>query len=926
MRWSIVIISCLLALVVSPIVPSARAIADPLDQTTSTAEMLSLVNEPWGKHHPSLHTDFIMNSAFQPGRSSIYGTFYYPWYKNLEVDGDWSHWQSNNHSPPSNWFSNFLPLPPGTLNPVTGTVHPSNGLYSSNDKNIFYWQITKMAQARMEFAISSWWGRSVSPASDLPGQYALEGKSDFSFRQIITEWMNLADNPYPNLRWAIYYEREGYENPSPAEIASDLTYVYENYALQPAFLRRDGRPVVFIYADADDDCHAVNRWMEARDQAGIDFYLVMKLFPGYELCRMQPDSWHQYAPAVRLGHFPPYSSFLSPGFWKKGEPARLSRNLEEFDAAAAEMVAADTEWKLVQTWNEWGEGSSIEPGIQVQSLTTGTVEIAPESPPFEDHYIRVLANRLPPLEAGTGATAQTKQSMTTTAKMTESVPAQADSFVFGAGGDIGANARSDATLRAIPTVNPAFFLALGDMDYDEISPDTAWCGYVKDRVGGNLPFEIVTGNHEEGSATSPASDGYIGNHASCLPDYFNSSPVIPGMPAYPANYYFDYPQTNPFMRVIMISANLTYDGFRYNFNTSEQTNYNALAATIDAARQADLWIVVGLHKVCLSTGNKSCEIGADLLNLLIDKKVDLVLQGHEHNYQRSKQIALGSSCPRVVPGSYDPDCIVDDGSDNTYTRGAGTIFLINGNMGRCCYNVRSNDSEAGYFAVLVGSTSVDTNGFVAYSVSPTRIDAQVINSVGTWGDNFSIVREGPPRLPPKLVGPNGPITTNPPTFVWNAVPEAVAYELQYDTVEPPNFSVNTGTLRHTPPFPLFMEPYFWRVRARFADGEYSDWSPTLNFIIESAAGAAPQLHYHTTASPVLTWNRITWATEYEVQVSIEETFTPPLSFTAVVPANTLGLPTQPLENGSYYWRIRAKRGDGTWGPWSEIGRFIVDVP
>ena len=180
--------------------------------------------------------------------------------------------------------------------------------------------------------------------------------------------------------------------------------------------------------------------------------------------------------------------------------------------------------------------------------------------------------------------------------------------------------------------------------------DAAWCDYVKARVGSTFPFEIVTGNHEEGSASSPGPNGYVGNHAACLPDYFAAQPVIPGSPAYPANYYFDYPQNNPIMRVIMISANLKYDGVQYNFNRSEQINYNALAARIDEAKQVGMWVVVGTHKDCLTVGDKSCEIGADLMNLLIEKKVDLVLEGHDHNYQRSKQIALGTSCASVAPG------------------------------------------------------------------------------------------------------------------------------------------------------------------------------------------------------------------------------------------------------------------------------------
>ena len=196
------------------------------------------------------------------------------------------------------------------------------------------------------------------------------------------------------------------------------------------------------------------------------------------------------------------------------------------------------------------------------------------------------------------------------------------------------------------------------------------------------------------------------------------------------------------MRIILISANLKYDGVQYNFNRSEQTNYNALAARIDEAKQAGMWVVVGMHKNCLTVGQKSCEIGANLINLLIAKKVDLVLQGHDHNYQRSKQIGLGTFCISVVPGSYDPNCVVDDGSDNLYTSGTGTVFLINGVVGRCCYDVQATDTEAGYFVTTVGLNSVDTNGFVTYTVSASRIDAHVVNSVGAWGDSFSIVKSG----------------------------------------------------------------------------------------------------------------------------------------------------------------------------------------
>src|SRR2546422_6114616 len=43
---------------------------------------------------------------------------------------------------------------------------------------------------------------------------------------------------------------------------------------------------------------------------------------------------------------------------------RMPRDLVAFRAAVSIMVAALVIWKLVETWNEWGEGTSVEPGDQ----------------------------------------------------------------------------------------------------------------------------------------------------------------------------------------------------------------------------------------------------------------------------------------------------------------------------------------------------------------------------------------------------------------------------------------------------------------------------------------------------------------------------------------------------------------------------------
>ena len=70
------------------------------------------------------------------------------------------------------------------------------------------------------------------------------------------------------------------------------------------------------------------------------------------------------------------------------------------------------------------------------------------------------------------------------------------SFVFGAAGDFGANSATAASLNALAGAGTNFFVALGDLSYDEVTPESAWCDFVKQRVGASYPFELLVGNHE----------------------------------------------------------------------------------------------------------------------------------------------------------------------------------------------------------------------------------------------------------------------------------------------------------------------------------------------------------------------------------------------------------------------------------------------
>jgi len=330
------------------------------------------------------------------------------------------------------------------------------------------------------------------------------------------------------------------------------------------------------------------------------------------------------------------------------------------------------------------------------------------------------------------------------------------SFVFAAAGDHSVNSRTTASLDLLANSGASFYLALGDMSYGQMTPESAWCDYVKSHVGSSFPFELLAGNHEDNGP-----DGLIENFATCLPDQiggFNSE--------YAKEYYFDYPVSSPIARFILISPNLTFsNGQTYQY-TAGTARYNWVADTIDNARIGGLqWVIVGMHKDCLTIGTKPCEIGADLMNLLISKKVDLVLQAHDHTYQRSKQLALSPACPAVPVGVFDANCVVDDGSDNLYTTGNGTVFVIDAVFGAEMYDVNLLDPEIDYFAKWMGLNADPRFGFMKYTVSDAGIFAEFIGSTaGSFADSFNLLSGSATLTPPPTATQTlTPTVTSTPT-------------------------------------------------------------------------------------------------------------------------------------------------------------------
>ncbi|WP_247730226.1 OmpL47-type beta-barrel domain-containing protein [Halovivax limisalsi] len=360
-------------------------------------------------------------------------TFFYPWY------GDEAHWSDQGHSPPDTWYANYTPdLVPG--------FDPGVELYNSSNRSVKRWQFEKMRRANIEVAISSWWGQG-SP-------------TDERFDTIIDEIMPGTTNPHRNLQWALYYEKEGpgyngfdnYDDPPVDEIVDDIEYIKANYADSPYYYTINGSPVVYVYGELTDDGDLQagenttypERWRRVKNQT--DVHVVLKVNGDMAATEPGIDGWHQYAPANRWGT-QPTSGYVSPGFTKphpEGAPF-LKRNATEYETAITDLVDTGLSHLLVQTWNEYHEGTQIEPAQRVHHDDSGTFTARNAS--YNDTFVDITGDAFADV-VPTGITADFADGTALTNESTVPLTIEAASPY-------------DASYRAYLSVDGGQFRALG---------------------------------------------------------------------------------------------------------------------------------------------------------------------------------------------------------------------------------------------------------------------------------------------------------------------------------------------------------------------------------------------------------------------------------------------------------------------------------
>lgn len=298
--------------------------------------------------------------------------FYYAWYANPESDGGWGQWNhqvllreggGKHFTPPEDIGANF---------------YPASGLYSSNSLADTLVHMAQMKAAGIGVVAATWWGRGSFTDKALPVVFEAAAKSGLKVCFHI--------EPFPG------------RNAATTRVA--LAYLLERYGAHPALYRdpaRGNRPWAYVYdsylipaeewatvlaPDGDNsirgtplDTVMIGLWVERKSGDrlsaghfdGCYTYFAVDGFVHGSTLRRWPELSRWAAERGKL-----FVPSVGPGYddtrirsWN-GKNQRDRENGAYYDRMFGAAVALDPPVISITSFNEWHEGTQIEPAVPKQ--------------------------------------------------------------------------------------------------------------------------------------------------------------------------------------------------------------------------------------------------------------------------------------------------------------------------------------------------------------------------------------------------------------------------------------------------------------------------------------------------------------------------------------------------------------------------------
>jgi hypothetical protein len=250
--------------------------------------------------------------------------------------------------------------------------------YNSADDATIDRQINAAAGAGITGFISSWWG--------------INDPTDQNFVKLLAHAATLESKTHYHFASSIYFESDAGGLSGSANIVTALRYLYSHYGSSPYFFHWQGKPVIFFW-DPLGNGRTIAEWASIRSQVdpnnqmiwsaeGVDTNML-SVFDGIHL--FSAGYWgilHNNMPVVDQGFRTQINSYNSahqthkiwaagvgPGYDDTRVPGRAGTFIvprndgTTYATSWSAAITSNPEWITITSFNEWFEGSMIEPSV-----------------------------------------------------------------------------------------------------------------------------------------------------------------------------------------------------------------------------------------------------------------------------------------------------------------------------------------------------------------------------------------------------------------------------------------------------------------------------------------------------------------------------------------------------------------------------------
>ncbi|TFG02924.1 MAG: trypsin-like serine protease [Promethearchaeota archaeon] len=258
-------------------------------------------------------------------------------------------------------------------------------------------------------------------------------------------------------------------------------------------------------------------------------------------------------------------------------------------------------------------------------------------------------------------------------------------------------------------------------------------------------------------------------------------------------------------------------------------------------------------------------------------------------------------------------------------------------------NVKIFLTKAG-LGTLTISSSIHNDGSISWTI-PRYLelgnDYQIAiadvddDTIYAYSNNFKIIEDCTPPSQPILKLPinNDKFRDERLYFDWIKPSEDTAeYQFQLDADSSfmmPIIDTTVSISEITVPPGLYDGDFYWRVRARDESHNWGSWSQLWSFTIDTIGPSAPTLLSPSDGSllndnsPQFQWHDVSDAINYRIQIDDTSTSFNSITFDSITQSTQINLNS--LNEGVYYYHVKAMDDVGNWGSWSASFMFKIDL-